>query len=260
MTTNKPTSIKEIQATLAAATTLSPAYLADLKADPRKGVAQLLARYERQQAKQAQLQAQAEQMLNYERIAQQQGFQAIAGLDEVGRGPLAGPVVAAAVILPAELVLLEVNDSKQLSAAKREELFTLIQAQALAIGVGIVSETVIDQINIYQATKQAMMEALEQLAIPADYLLLDALNLEKSPLPQVNLIKGDAKSVSIAAASIIAKVTRDRLMADYDQQFPGYGFARNAGYGTAAHLAGLAELGPCPIHRRSFAPIKELLN
>ncbi|MGX7198850.1 ribonuclease HII [Enterococcus nangangensis] len=240
------------------APTVSPETLAQLAQDERKGVQQALKSFTKQQEKLAAKKAAFLARLSFERDLRQHGYQAIAGIDEVGRGPLAGPVVAAAVILPVDCDLLEVNDSKQLSLKKREELFTKIQAEALAIGIGIQDQDVIDRVNIYQATKLAMMEAVEKLAIPADYLLLDAMKLDL-PLPQTSLIKGDARSVSIAAASIIAKVTRDHLMADYDKLYPGYGFAHNAGYGTAEHLAGLAAEGITPIHRKTFAPVKEYL-
>lgn len=240
------------------APTVSPETLAQLAQDERKGVQQALKSFTKQQEKLAAKKAAFLARLSFERDLRQQGYQAIAGIDEVGRGPLAGPVVAAAVILPVDCDLLEVNDSKQLSLKKREELFTKIQAEALAISIGIQDQDVIDRVNIYQATKLAMMEAVEKLAIPADYLLLDAMKLDL-PLPQTSLIKGDARSVSIAAASIIAKVTRDHLMADYDKLYPGYGFAHNAGYGTAEHLAGLAAKGITPLHRKTFAPVKEYL-
>lgn len=240
------------------APTVSPETLAQLAQDERKGVQQALRSFTKQQEKSAAKKAAFLARLSFERDLRQRGYQAIAGIDEVGRGPLAGPVVAAAVILPVDCDLLEVNDSKQLSLKKREELFTKIQAEALAISIGIQDQDVIDRVNIYQATKLAMMEAVEKLAIPADYLLLDAMKLDL-PLPQTSLIKGDARSVSIAAASIIAKVTRDHLMADYDKLYPGYGFAHNAGYGTAEHLAGLAAKGITPLHRKTFAPVKEYL-
>lgn len=186
----------------------------------------------------------------------------IAGLDEAGRGCLAGPVVAAAVILPITedipTLLHGVRDSKQMSAAARERLFAVIQQHALAIGVGIGSVSLIDRRNILQATKEAMKEALGQLLPAPDALLLDALLLKDIKLPQRSLIKGDARSFSIAAASIIAKVTRDRLMMQIDQEYPDYGFAQHKGYGTAIHLAALQEHGATPHHRQSFAPVRAL--
>lgn len=253
----KPQSIKDIRTQLFESEKVSEELLTKLQEDNRKGVQQLLTRYQKQQQKLADLKTKAEAMWVFEKQAFAKGFHAIAGIDEVGRGPLAGPVVAAAVILPSDFELLEVNDSKQLSPEKRDWLYDEILARAQAVGIGIVSETVIDEINIYQATKQAMVEAVAALSTPADYLLLDAMTLESLALPQENIIKGDAKSVSIAAASIVAKVTRDRMMADFDQKYPGYGFAKNAGYGTKEHLVGLAKQGPTPIHRKTFAPVKD---
>ena len=166
--------------------------------------------------------------------------------------------MAAAVILPHDFAELDVIDSKQLSEKMRDQLFDRIIAQALSIGIGVVDATVIDDINIYEAARLAMTQAVAELAPEPDYLLIDAMTLQ-TDIPQLSLIKGDARSNSIAAASIIAKVTRDRMMADYDRQYPGYGFAQHAGYGTKAHLAALAELGVTPIHRRSFGPVKSVI-
>ena len=176
----------------------------------------------------------------------------ICGIDEVGRGPLAGPVVAAAVILPKDQEILYLNDSKKLSEKKREALYTEIMEKAVAVGIGYASPARIDEINILQATYEAMRSAIEKLSVRPDVLLNDAVTIPGVDIPQVPIIKGDAKSKSIAAASIIAKVTRDRLMIEYDAVMPGYDFASNKGYGTKAHIAGLKELGPTPIHRRSF--------
>lgn len=170
----------------------------------------------------------------------------------MGRGPLAGPVVAGAVILPRDCGILYLNDSKQLSARKREELYEVIMREAVATGIGYASPARIDEINILQATYEAMREAIGKLAVKPDILLNDAVTIPGVNIRQVPIIKGDAKSVSIAAASIIAKVTRDRLMVQYDSVFPGYGFAANKGYGAAAHIEALKQLGPTPIHRRSF--------
>jgi ribonuclease HII len=189
----------------------------------------------------------------------------IAGLDEAGRGALAGPVVAAAVILPLNsptLVeqLAGVNDSKQLTADKREALYTRIIETAAAFGIGQVPATVIDEIGIIPATRQAMRAALSQLAVAADYLLIDGrIRLASLPTPQQSIIRGDSKSLSIAAASILAKVTRDRYMVAQDSHFPTYGFARHKGYGTAVHLQALAKYGPTPLHRQSFAPLRQTL-
>ena len=176
----------------------------------------------------------------------------ICGIDEVGRGPLAGPVVAAAVILPKDQEILYLNDSKKLSEKKRELLYDEIMEKAVAVGIGFASPARIDEINILQATYEAMRIAISELSVRPDVLLNDAVTIPEVDIPQVPIIKGDAKSKSIAAASIIAKVTRDRLMVEYDEVMPGYDFASNKGYGTKAHIAGLKELGPTPIHRRSF--------
>lgn len=176
----------------------------------------------------------------------------VCGIDEAGRGPLAGPVVAGAVILPDDCEILFLNDSKKLSEKRREELFLEIKEKALAWSVGIVTPAVIDEINILQATYEAMRQAIAGLSVVPGILLNDAVNIPGVAIPQVPIVQGDAKSVSIAAASIMAKVTRDHMMAEYDQLFPEYGFARHKGYGTAVHIAALRESGPCPIHRRSF--------
>lgn len=181
----------------------------------------------------------------------------ICGIDEVGRGPLAGPVVAGAVILPKDCDILYLNDSKQLSEKKREELYEIIMEKAVATGLGYVGPERIDEINILQATYEAMREAIGQLKVKPELLLNDAVTIPQVDIKQVPIIKGDAKSISIAAASIIAKVTRDRLMVQYDEVFPEYGFASNKGYGAQVHLEALKKYGPTPIHRRSF--IKNLL-
>ena len=177
---------------------------------------------------------------------------AICGIDEAGRGPLAGPVVAGAVILPKDCEILFLNDSKKLSEKKREALFLEIQEKAETWSGGVVGPEVIDEINIFQATYQAMREAIAGLKVQPGLLLNDAVTIPGVEIPQVPIVKGDAKSLSIAAASIMAKVTRDHLMVEYDQIYPQYGFAEHKGYGTAAHIAALKEYGPCPIHRRSF--------
>ncbi|GAB4269962.1 MAG: ribonuclease HII [Candidatus Promineifilaceae bacterium] len=189
----------------------------------------------------------------------------IAGLDEAGRGALAGPVVAAAVILPLDspslaAQLTGVNDSKQLTAAKRETLYTVVMETAVAWSIGQVSAAVIDEIGIIPATRQAMRAALSQLTVAADYLLIDGrIRLANLPTPQQSIIRGDGKSLSIAAASILAKVTRDRYMVAQDSHFPSYGFAQHKGYGTAVHLQALAKHGPSPLHRQSFSPLRQTL-
>ncbi len=179
-------------------------------------------------------------------------YEAICGIDEVGRGPFAGPVVAGAVILPKDHPILYLNDSKKLSEKKREELYEVIMKEAVATGIGMASPARIDEINILQATYEAMRMAISNLSVQPDLLLNDAVTIPEVAIKQVPIIKGDAKSVSIAAASILAKVTRDRLMVEYEEVFPGYDFASNKGYGTKAHIEGLKKLGPTPIHRMSF--------
>ena len=176
----------------------------------------------------------------------------ICGIDEAGRGPLAGPVVAAAAVLPKDCQIFYLNDSKKLSEKKRDLLFDEIKEKAVAYGIGIVSPQEIDEINILQATYEAMRQAISQLNVIPEILLNDAVTIPGVDIMQVPIVKGDAKSVSIAAASILAKVTRDRMMMEYDQIYPEYGFAKHKGYGTAAHIAALKEYGPCPIHRRTF--------
>lgn len=179
-------------------------------------------------------------------------FGLVCGIDEVGRGPLAGPVVAGAVILPSDCEILYINDSKKLSEKKREELYPVIMEQAISVGIGMVSPQRIDEINILQATYEAMREAIHNLSIKPDILLNDAVTIPEVDIRQVPIVKGDAKSISIGAASIIAKVTRDRIMVEYDALFPEYGFASHKGYGTAAHISALKTHGPTSIHRRSF--------
>lgn len=218
--------------------------------DTRTGVVNLITKYRKQEAKLQEEIARTEAMSRFEREYESYGY--ICGIDEVGRGPLAGPVVAGAVILPKEEQILYLNDSKKLSEKKREELYDVIMEKAIATGIGIVSPARIDEINILQATYEAMRIAISNLSVKPDVLLNDAVTIPEVAIPQVPIIKGDAKSVSIAAASIIAKVTRDRLMVEYDKVLSGYGFAGNKGYGSAAHIAALRELGPTPIHRRSF--------
>lgn len=189
-------------------------------------------------------------MSEYER--QYEAYPYVCGIDEVGRGPLAGPVVAGAVILPKNCEILYINDSKQLSEKKREELYDIIMEQAVACGIGYSTPERIDEINILQATYEAMRQAIGQLNCVPDILLNDAVVIPQVPIRQIPIIKGDAKSISIGAASIIAKVTRDRLMVEYDKVFPEYHFAGNKGYGSAAHIEALKKYGPTPIHRKSF--------
>jgi len=199
-------------------------------------------------------------MLEFEERATRRGYFRVAGIDEAGRGALAGPVVAAAVILPPGLSIPGVDDSKKLSPARRDELFDVIIACALTVGVGYGDHLLIDRINILQATLEAMKGAVQQLSAPPDFLLIDGISKIPLPIHQQTIKKGDSASLSIAAASIIAKVTRDRLMTDFDERFPGYGFAAHKGYGCDAHMATIARLGPCEIHRKTFRGVREYVK
>lgn len=199
-------------------------------------------------------------VLYFERSARNDGYSCIAGLDEAGRGPLAGPVVAAAVVLPEGLLIPGLTDSKQVPEQKREELFDIIRAQAVCYGVGIADERTIDEVNIYQATIIAMERALQALVPQPDYLLLDAITLPRLATPQKPLIKGDCRSHSIAAASILAKVTRDRMMLDLHEKFPVYNFQQHKGYATKEHMSLLRKHGPCEAHRKSFEPVSSMLS
>ena len=218
--------------------------------DTRSGVQALIRRSEKQRETLEKETARIYQLQQYERDYENEGL--ICGIDEVGRGPLAGPVVAGAVILPKNCEILYLNDSKQLSAEKREQLYDVILEHAVAVGIGIVSPQRIDEINILQATYEAMRQAIEKLNPQPAVLLNDAVRIPQVAIQQVPIIKGDAKSVSIAAASIVAKVTRNRMMEQYEEVFPGYGFARNKGYGSKDHIEALQTMGPTAIHRRSF--------
>ena len=230
-----------------------------LSLDMRKGVQTALKSCQKRIEKEQKRAEHFIEMQYYERLAYQEGANFIAGVDEVGRGPLAGPVVAAAVILPKNIEDLGFDDSKKLSASKREEIYRLIQEKAIAIGIGIVDADIIDQVNIYQASRLAMQQAVSELKIQPDYLLIDAMKIDVNT-PQIGIIKGDAKSISIAAASIVAKQVRDQMMQEFDELYPGYDFSNNAGYGTPKHLEGLKTKGICPIHRKTFAPIKDFLK
>lgn len=222
------------------------------RADARAGVQSLLAAAEKRIEAFRKEKERTERLKVYEKQYETLGY--VCGIDEVGRGPLAGPVVAGAVILPQNSSILFLNDSKQLSEKKREELYEVILKEAVATGIGFVAPERIDEINILQATYEAMREAVSKLSVKPAVLLNDAVTIPRidAGIVQVPIIKGDAKSVSIAAASILAKVTRDRLMVEYDAVFPEYGFASNKGYGAAAHIEALKKYGPCPIHRRTF--------
>lgn len=232
-----------------------PAFIAAHEKDERAGVQALINKAKKRRLDYEKELLRTEKMKEYER--KYASFSYICGIDEVGRGPLAGPVVAGAVILPRDCRILYLNDSKQLSEKKREELYEVIMENAVSTGLGFVSPERIDEINILQATYEAMRQAIGKLEKEPDLLLNDAVTIPGVEIRQVPIIKGDAKSVSIAAASIIAKVTRDRLMVQYDEIYPEYGFASNKGYGAAAHIEALKKYGPTPIHRRSF--LKNLL-
>ena len=225
-------------------------FISIYESDERSGVVKLVEQAKKRADKLAQEKQRIWELGKFEREYEQFGY--VCGIDEVGRGPLAGPVVASAVILPKDCDILYINDSKKLSAAKREELYDIIMEKAVSIGIGYASPERIDEINILQATYEAMREAISKLTVSPDILLNDAVTIPEVSCKQVPIIKGDAKSISIGAASIIAKVTRDRLMVDYDTIYPEYGFASNKGYGAKAHIDALKKYGPTPIHRRSF--------
>ena len=249
--------IKEVKERLAMIDELDHPFFEELILDGRAGVQAAISKRKRELQKQVDEDLRLEKMLAYEKELYTQGIQLIAGVDEVGRGPLAGPVVAAAVILPKACKIPGLNDSKKIPKSKHKEIYEAVLQNAVAIGIGIKDNQVIDQVNIYEATKLAMMEAIGQLEPQPQHLLIDAMKLDL-PIPQTSIIKGDANSLSIAAASIVAKVTRDQMMEEFDREYPGYDFAQNAGYGTANHLAGLDQLGVTPIHRRSFEPVKSM--
>lgn len=246
--------IKELESLYAAGKWTSELQ-AQYRADSRAGVQILVRRWEREARERARVEA----LYQYEFLAREKGCTLVAGVDEAGRGPLAGPVVAAAVILPMGLFLPHLNDSKKLSATVREQLFSAIMESAVAVEIVSISEKVIDEKNIYQATKQGMYEAVAALEPQPQRVFLDAVPLQL-PMPSFSLVHGDAKSASIAAASIAAKVTRDRLMLAYDEEYPQYGFRKHKGYGTAEHLEALRKHGPCPIHRRTFEPIRSMVT
>lgn len=243
--------ISEIKAIFQAAqTTELPELILRYEKDGRSGVIETVKRARRCLEALEKERQRTEAMKRYER--EYESYGAVCGIDEVGRGPLAGPVVAGAVILPKDCSVLYLNDSKQLSEKKREELYDVIMEQAVAVGLGYISPERIDEINILQATYEAMREAIGKLTVRPGVLLNDAVTIPQVEIKQIPIIKGDAKSISIAAASIVAKVTRDRLMVQYDTIFPEYGFASNKGYGAAMHIEALRKYGPTPIHRKSF--------
>lgn len=239
---------------------LKPSDLVPYAQDERKGVQQLLKTYQKRLSQAQEEMAAIQALRRYESQLRSQGYTYIAGVDEVGRGPLAGPVVACAVILPADMPAVYFNDSKQLSHKKRQALVADIDKYALACELALSSAERIDTINILQATKEAMAACVNQLQVKASYVLVDAVTIPSISQPQEAIIKGDEQIYSIAAASIYAKEYRDQLMADYAARYPHYGFEQNAGYGTKAHLEALAKYGPCPIHRQSFAPVKDFIK
>lgn len=233
-----------------------PQVLTIYRQDNRNGVMKLVERFDKKYEKYQKELERLDKMLAFEK--EYQSYHAICGIDEAGRGPLAGPVVAGAVILPKDLKILYLNDSKQLSEKQREELYAEIMEKAVSVGVGIVSHERIDEINILQATYEAMRQAVGKLSVKPDILLNDAVTIPQIEVHQVPIIKGDAKSLSIAAASVIAKVTRDRMMAEYDKIYPEYGFAGHKGYGSQAHMEALHKYGASPIHRKTF--LKNILE
>ena len=249
--TEKKQSISAIREIFAAASeTELPALYLEYEEDSRAGVQNLIQKYQKQEEALKKERERTEQMKIYEHKYEDLGW--ICGIDEVGRGPLAGPVVAGAVILPRDSKILYLERFQAADGQKRDELYDVIMREAVAVGIGYASPARIDEINILQATYEAMREAISKLSVKPDVLLNDAVKIPQVDIRQVPIIKGDAKSVSIAAASIVAKVTRDRLMEEYDKVLPGYGFASNKGYGSAEHIAALKEIGPSPIHRQSF--------
>lgn len=239
---------------------VSEEWLVEIRQDERAGVQKLLEQYDRKQLKEKELHDAFIQMSRYEEELYDKGLTLVAGVDEVGRGPIAGPVVASAVMLPQDFYLLGLNDSKQLSEKKRDEFFEIILEQAITYGIGIVGAAEIDLMNIHQASLEAMRRAVEQLMVPPEHLLVDAMKIPSVDYPQTAIVKGDAKSISIAASSVVAKVTRDRIMKDLAVEFPNYGFDKNMGYGTKEHLDALKSFGATPYHRLSFSPVKELIE
>lgn len=251
-------SIAEIKAALAQITTMDDSLVASLRDDPRKGVQAALAQRQKQLDRLAEARAAFLGRFKYERELWAAGNQYVAGIDEVGRGPLAGPVVTCAVVLDESFDLIGVTDSKQLTRKERERLYLKIVDEAVEVSIAVNPASRIDELNIYQATQEAMMRSVQILHHQPSHLIVDAVPLPFD-YPQTTLIKGDQKSISVAAASIVAKEYRDHLMAEYAQLYPGYDFDQNMGYGTKAHLDGLAQYGVTPIHRRTFKPVPDFL-
>ncbi len=234
----------------AAEETMLPSFISKYGEDGRAGVQNLVRQAKKKLERLEKERARMETLKQYERQYGVAGY--VCGIDEAGRGPLAGPVVAGAAILPKDCGILGINDSKQLSEKKREELYSVILEEAVAVGIGMASPQRIDEINILMATYEAMRQAIQNLSVVPDILLNDAVCIPQVEIPQVPIIRGDAKSISIGAASILAKVTRDRLMVEYDKIMPEYGFARHKGYGTSEHIEAIRVYGPSSIHRQSF--------
>lgn len=251
----KTLTVKEIKEHLQSVSDEKDPFIEQCKNDGRKSVQALVDAWLKKNERLSAMREEWQVMTSFERSLRARGYQYIAGIDEAGRGPLAGPVVAAAVILKEDCEILGLTDSKKLSKQKREDYYSYIMEEAAAVGVGIADAHEIDELNIYEASKAAMLKAVQALDVAPDYLLIDAMSLAVDT-EQSSIIKGDAKSASIAAGACIAKVTRDRLMDEYAEKYPLYGFEKHKGYGTKEHLNALAKYGPSPIHRRSFAPVK----
>ena len=250
--------INEIKAYLFSKEKLSARELDILKSDRRKGVQKLLSSFLKQRKKARNEEEYLHKLMAKERLLHERGYELIAGVDEAGRGPLAGPVVAAAVILdPGENCWAGINDSKQLAPQAREELYEIVVKNAKAVATAVADVSLIDEINIYHASLRAMRLAVEKLMPQPDYVLFDGFNVPEVYIPQEAVIGGDARCLSIAAASIVAKVTRDKIMLEYDREYPGYGFDRNKGYPTAEHREAIKTLGLSPIHRRTFQCYKD---
>ncbi|MDF0725205.1 ribonuclease HII [Cytobacillus sp. S13-E01] len=251
--------IKDIEKLLGTMTDVNHPFISECQQDSRKGVQKLVKKWLNGKNEELNFEISFLEMSKYESALYKRGINYIAGIDEVGRGPLAGPVVAAAVILPRDFKLLGINDSKKLTDKKKDELFETINQEALSIGIGIISAKKIDEVNIYEATKLAMIKAIKQLSLKPEHLLIDAMKLPVQ-IPQTSIIKGDATSISIAASSIIAKVTRDRLMKRLGDKYPLYGFEKHMGYGTSLHIDALNKHGATAEHRQSFAPVANVMN
>ncbi|MFF2449832.1 ribonuclease HII [Neobacillus sp. NPDC058068] len=255
----KVLTIAEVERQLANIKDEQDPFLIQILQDERKGVQQVIQKWRKKIAEEQRLKEKFLEMNTYETKWRSNGFELIAGVDEVGRGPLAGPVAAAAVILPADFFLAGIDDSKKLSEKKRLEYDAIIRSEALAFSVSMIDANEIDEINIYEAAKKAMKAAIVSLQPKPDFLLIDAMKLE-IPYPSESIIKGDAKSISIAAASIIAKVARDKLMKEISLEYPSYHFQQNMGYGTKEHINAIQQHGITPYHRKSFAPIKDIIK